>query len=76
MTVGLFSATRCDSCGRFAVLTGGASTAMMFDMVGMCPDHEAARCGACTRKLGPVQSNARPANGDMTPYQSIYEDRP
>jgi hypothetical protein len=73
MSIG-FSITRCDDCGRFASLSGGASSAMMFDFVAMCPDYERLRCADCTERLGPVHSNARPSNGDMSPYETIYDD--
>lgn len=63
---------KCDDCGKFATIVGGASTAAMYDMVGMQLDHEHFRCASCTRELGPVQSNARPSDGDMTPYQSVH----
>lgn len=72
MTVGLFTNPKCDECGKFMSLTGGASSAMIFDFAGMCPDHEAARCAKCTALFGPVQSNAKPADGDMSPYQGVH----
>lgn len=74
MAVGLFDNPRCDDCGRYSVLHSGASSAMIFDFVNMCPSHERLRCAACTKKLGPVHSNARPADGDMTPYESVMTD--
>lgn len=74
MAGGLFSNLRCDDCGRFTLLTGGVSSAMIFDFVAMCPDYEHARCPACTESLGPVKSNARPSNGDMTPYQTVHQE--
>lgn len=63
---------RCDDCGRFMSLSGGASSARMYDFVAMEPSYDHARCRKCTETIGPVQSNARPANGDMSPYQSMH----
>ena len=63
---------RCTDCGRFMVLAGGASSARMYDFVAMEPSHDHFRCAECTKRLGPVCSNARPYNGDMRPYQSIH----
>lgn len=70
MSGGLFTNLRCDDCGKFANLTNGASSAMMFDFVAMEPSYDHLRCASCTVKLGPVHSNARPSNGDMTPYET------
>jgi hypothetical protein len=44
----------------------------MYDMTAMELSHEHYRCASCTVKLGPVHSNAKPANGDMAPYESIH----
>lgn len=63
-------AVKCTDCGRFTAVLG--SSADIYDMVLMCLSHEHWRCLACTEKLGPVQSNARPADGDMTPYQTDH----
>ena len=63
---------KCDDCGRFANYSGGASSARMFDFVAMEPSYDHLRCAACTEKLGPIHSNARPANGDMSPYESTH----
>lgn len=70
MSGSLFSQLRCDDCGRFASLSNGASSAMIFDFVAMCPDYEHLRCAACTARLGPIRSNARPSSTDMTPYET------
>lgn len=70
MSVGLFSQSRCDDCGRFATLDQGASSAMIFDFVAMCPSYDHLRCRSCTEKLGRVRSNAKPSNGDMAPYET------
>lgn len=59
---------RCDDCGRFMTPAGG-SWAHIYDMIGMGLDHEHWRCRRCTDLLGPVASNARPYDGDMSPYQ-------
>jgi hypothetical protein len=71
MSGGLFTNPRCNDCGRFATLANGASSAMQFDFVAMEPSYDHLRCASCTAKLGPVRSNARPSNGDMTPYQTV-----
>lgn len=68
----LFTNPKCDDCGRFTSTSKGASTADIFDFVAMGHDHTRVRCAGCTQKLGPVQSNARPANGDMSPYQTRH----
>ena len=73
MSIGLFDNPRCDDCGRYSGLHSGASSAMIFDFVAMEPSHEHLRCAACTKKLGPVHSNARPANGDMKPYETVTD---
>ena len=62
---------RCDDCGRFGKHIG-SSSADIYDMVGMQLDREHWRCPACTEHLGPVQSNAKPADGDMSPYQTLW----
>src|ERR1700761_8457696 len=62
---------KCGDCGKFMRLTNGASSADIYDMVGMGLDHERYRCSLCTERLGPVQSNARPHDGDMAPYQMV-----
>ena len=65
---------RCDDCGRFMDCTAsGASTAYQYDFVAMECTHEHWRCPSCTARLGPVRSNARPHNGDMTPYETHVE---
>jgi hypothetical protein len=64
---------KCNDCGRFMTLSGGASTACMYDFVAMELSHKHYRCARCTAKLGPIDSNARPADGDMSPYQSIHQ---
>lgn len=73
MSTGIFeSFIKCDDCGRFMQLSGGASSAMIFDFANMQPDYDHTRCSKCTSRLGPVRSNARPSGGDMTPYQSLH----
>lgn len=72
MALHLFRNPTCDECGKFAKLGGGASTAEIFDLVGMQPDYTRVRCAKCTAELGPVKSNARPADGDMRPYQDRH----
>jgi len=69
----LGDALRCDDCGKFT--SGeGATFASMFDFVAMCPDYDHCRCGACTERLGPVKSNARPHSGDTSPYEWSGDD--
>lgn len=61
---------RCDRCNRVVFLNErGATWANTYDFVAMEPKDELLRCARCSRKAGPVRSNARPANGDMRPYQ-------
>ena len=71
--MGELSTDRCNDCGRFMQLCNGASSATMYDMVGMQPSHDHWRCPSCTKTLGPIESNARPANGDMSPYQCVHD---
>lgn len=71
MAIGLFDNPKCDDCGRYSGLHSGASSAEIFDFVAMCLSHQHLRCARCTKKLGPVRSNARPANGDMSPYETV-----
>jgi hypothetical protein len=40
-----------------------------YDLSAMELEYEHVRCFRCTKKLGPVKSNAMPANGDMSPYE-------
>jgi len=62
---------KCDDCGRFMNPEAvGSSMAERYDMVAMCADYIHMRCPRCTDRLGPVQSNAQPSNGDMSPYQT------
>jgi len=63
---------KCDCCGRFMKCADGASWAEIYDMVGMGLDHEILRCAECTQRLGPAESNARPYDGNMTPYQGVW----
>jgi hypothetical protein len=64
-------AERCDDCGKFFnPLEKGASSAAIYDLVQMEAGYLHFRCSFCTKKLGPVHSNARPADGDMSPYES------
>ncbi len=67
---------QCSSCGKFMRPEAPASWASIFDRVGMCLDHEAYRCGQCTVSLGPIQSNATPYDGDMSPYQGVFDPAP
>jgi hypothetical protein len=61
---------RCDRCERVVFLNERKATwANTYDFVAMEPEGELLRCSRCTRKAGPVLSNARPYNGDMRPYQ-------
>ena len=65
---------RCDDCGRFMDCTAsGSSTAYMYDFVAMECIYEHWRCHSCTARLGPIRSNAKPHNGDMTPYETHVE---
>lgn len=63
---------KCDDCGRFMKYEGGASSADIFDFIAMECIETRTRCASCTSQLGPLPSNARPANGDMRPYETIY----
>lgn len=64
---------KCDDCGRFMKFDGRATWSHKYDFVAMCCDYEHFRCGPCTERLGPTVSNARPHNGDMSPYQGTFE---
>lgn len=67
------SGMRCDDCGKFASFAkgSGASSALIYDFVGMGLDHETFRCRRCTEELGPVRSNAKPWDGDMSRYEGV-----
>ena len=61
---------KCRDCGKFMNPEApGSSWAHHYDLVGMSLDYTHDRCAACSEKLGPAQSSARPANGDMSTYQ-------
>lgn len=63
---------KCDDCGQFMnFYQSGSSWADRYDFVAMECIETRTRCPACTNKLGPLHSNARPANGDMSPYQGV-----
>lgn len=63
---------RCDDCGRFISYDApGVSWGERYDMVAMCCDYVHFRCPRCTEKFGPAFSNARPCDGDMSPYQGM-----
>lgn len=62
--------TNCDICGHF--VGSGSSWAYMFSFGPLPePSHTPVRCKRCTEEVGPIQSNARPNNGDLAPYQGI-----
>lgn len=65
----------CDRCGQFVGYhQPGSSYAEIysFDPGSFGLDREVFRCPSCTLRHGPVHSNARPANHDMSPYQRVY----
>lgn len=64
---------KCDDCGRFMKFDERATWANKYDFVAMECIYEHFRCGRCTELLGPVLSNARPYNGDMSPYQGRFK---
>ena len=64
--------SRCDDCGRFFRPDERATWAEIYDMIGMGLDRERHRCALCTESLGPAQSNARPHDGDLSPYQGQF----
>ena len=65
---------KCDDCGRFMNCeASGSSTARKYDLVAMECIYDHWRCPSCTSRLGPVHSNARPNNGNMTPYESYVD---
>ncbi len=68
-----YYAHKCDDCGKFSSGKegGGASWAYQYDFVAMEASYDHHRCPKCTALMGPVQSNARPSNGDMKPYQGM-----
>lgn len=63
----------CATCGRFFKSGPGCSWAAMYDMVHMQLNCEVIQCDSCTTKYGPLHSNAKPADGDMSPYEGIIE---
>ena len=64
--------SRCDDCGRFM---SKGSWADIYDFVALCCDYQHFRCARCTEKLGPALSNAKPHNGDMSPYQGVFPNQ-
>jgi len=65
---------KCDDCGKFmSADLRGVSWAELYDFnpAAYGLDHTHYRCRKCTKKFGAVESNAKPANGDMTPYQGV-----
>jgi hypothetical protein len=60
---------KCTDCGRFC---SRGTWALIFDFVAMEPSHEHFRCERCVDRLGPAGSNARPRNGDMSPYEGTF----
>ncbi|HUN82418.1 MAG TPA: hypothetical protein VMV81_13020 [Phycisphaerae bacterium] len=64
---------RCDDCGQFTRFSkgSGASWAAIYDFAAPGLDHEHCRCRRCTEQLGPVKSNAKPWDGDMSSYQCV-----
>ncbi len=65
---------RCDDCGRF--VGEAASWAAIYDFKTYEQIYEHQRCPRCTEKLGSVESNAQPYNGDMSPFQGIRSAPP
>lgn len=62
----------CDRCARRVFMSERkASWADTFNFVAMEPESELVRCSRCTRKAGRLRSNARPANGNMAPYEGM-----
>jgi len=56
----------CSRCGRFM---SKGSWAYIYDFVAMEPSHDIQHCEKCTSDGFPALSNARPFDGDMSPYQ-------
>lgn len=64
---------KCDDCGRFMSFEhGGGSWGNRYDFVAMEQITTRTRCTACTKRLGPQCSNARPYDGDMRPFQGLF----
>ncbi len=63
---------KCDDCGRFMRCDDRATWADQYDFVAMECIYQHFRCARCTEAMGPVQSNARPYNGDMSPYEGKF----
>lgn len=64
---------KCDDCGKFMSANKGWSWAHIYDMAGWSGlEREHYRCHACTDSKGPAQSNAKPHDGDMRPYQGMF----
>lgn len=60
---------KCDRCGQFIKVLSNWSWASIYDISGFCLDREDFRCEKCTNKYGAIESNARPYDRDMSPYQ-------
>jgi len=60
---------RCKTCGQFIKYNSGWSWALIISWFGV--DGEIFRCEKCTDKYGIIESNAKPYDGDIKPYQGI-----
>lgn len=67
---------RCDKCGKFIKWQSRYSWATIYSFPHGGIEGDVFRCEADTKKYGPVKSNAKPYNDDMSPYQGINEFKP
>jgi len=62
----------CDRCNKHVFFSEKKATwANTYDFVAMEPKDELVRCSRCSQKFGRLRSNARPSNGDMSPYEGF-----
>lgn len=62
---------KCDICGKFIKFKTMYSWAIIYSFPYGGIEKDVFRCETDTQKYGPVQSNAKPYNNDMSPYQGI-----
>jgi hypothetical protein len=63
---------QCQVCGHFMRCDRGASWANIYEFPNGGLDREILRCSSCTEIVGEAQSNARPHDGNMSPYQGVF----
>jgi hypothetical protein len=60
---------KCDKCGKFINHKSKYSYADIYDYSGLVDVLH--RCEKCNLKYGNIQSNAKPYDNDLTPYQGV-----